>query len=98
MDSRPLEESIAGLGSSTPPVEADEPARNVSSDKRDGRDRLALAPSAPPQAKLNGGQPPPAGMPTHFDPAFRSMMPPYVSLLEDNTATDSMFFFSFFTH
>lgn len=78
MDSRPLEESIAGLGSSTPPVEADEPARNVSSDKRDGRDRLALAPSAPPQAKLNGGQPPPAGMPTHFDPAFRSMMPPYM--------------------
>ncbi|XP_055020539.1 protein PRRC2C isoform X2 [Boleophthalmus pectinirostris] len=73
MDSRPPEEGSSGQGSSTPPVEADEPTRNVSSDKRDRG-----PPPGPPQPKLNGGQPPPSGMPTHFDPAFRSMMPPYM--------------------
>lgn len=82
MDSRAPEEGSTGLGTSTPPGEADEPGRNVTTDgqreKRDGRERLP--PSGPPQPKLNGGQQPPAGVPTHFDPAFRSMMPPYVSL------------------
>lgn len=82
MDSRGLEEVGTGLGTSTPPGEAEEAGRNVTTDvqreKRDGRERLP--PSAPPpQPKLNGGQQPPAGVPTHFDPAFRSMMPPYVS-------------------
>lgn len=84
MDNRAPEEGSTGstgLGTSTPPGEADEPGRNVPTDgqreKRDGRERLP--PSGPPQPKLNGGQQPPAGMPTHFDPAFRSMMPPYVS-------------------
>lgn len=81
MDNRAPEEGSTGLGTSTPPGEADEPGRNVTTDcqreKRDGRERLP--PSGPPQPKLNGGQQPPAGVPTHFDPAFRSMMPPYVS-------------------
>lgn len=80
MDNRAPEEGSTGLGTSTPPGEADEPGRNVTADvqreKRDDRERLP--PSALPQAKLNGQQPP-AGVPTHFDPAFRSMMPPYVS-------------------
>uniref|UniRef100_A0A8C4GG22 Proline-rich coiled-coil 2C n=1 Tax=Dicentrarchus labrax TaxID=13489 RepID=A0A8C4GG22_DICLA len=65
---------------SPPEMETDEPGRNVTTDsqreKRDGRERLP--PSGPPQPKLNGGQQPPAGVPTHFDPAFRSMMPPYM--------------------
>lgn len=82
MDNRAPEEGGTGLGNSTPPVEADEPGRNATTDsqkeKRDGRERLP--PSGPPQPKLNGGQQPPGGVPTHFDPAFRSMMPPYVSL------------------
>lgn len=81
MDNRPQEESSAGLGNSTPPGEADEVGRNAASDgqrlKREGRDRVPT--SGPSQPKLNGGQQPAAGMPTHFDPAFRSMMPPYVS-------------------
>lgn len=83
MDNRAPEEGSTALGTSTPAGEADEPGRNVTADvqreKRDGKERLP--PSAPPpQPKLNGGQQPPAGVPTHFDPAFRSMMPPYVSL------------------
>lgn len=81
MDNRPQEESSAGLGNSTPPGEADEVGRNATSEghrlKREGRDRVP--PSGPCQPKLNGGQQPAAGIPTNFDPAFRSMMPPYVS-------------------
>lgn len=81
MDNRPQEESSAALGNSTPPGEADEVGRNATADgqrlKREGRDRAP--PSGPSQPKLNGGQQPAAGMPIHFDPAFRSMMPPYVS-------------------
>lgn len=81
MDNRAPEEGGSGFGTSTPPTEADEPGPNVTSDgqreKRDGRERVP--PSAPPQPKLNGGQQPSGGVPTHFDPAFRSMMPPYVS-------------------
>ncbi|KAK2907636.1 protein PRRC2C isoform X2 [Channa argus] len=80
MDNRPPEEGDTALGNSTPPVEADESGRNVTTDghreKKDGRDRLP--PPGPPQPKLNGGQQPPGGVPTHFDPAFRSMMPPYM--------------------
>ncbi|KAM9385131.1 protein PRRC2C [Pholidichthys leucotaenia] len=80
MDNRASEEGSTSLGSSTPPGEADDPGRNATSDgqreKRDGRERVP--PSAPPQPKLNGGQQPPAGVPTHFDPAFSSMMPPYM--------------------
>lgn len=71
MDNRPQEENSAGLGNSTPPGEADEKS------KREGKDRVP--PSGPSQPKLNGSQQPAAGMPTNFDPAFRSMMPPYVS-------------------
>lgn len=78
MDNRAPEEGSTGLGTSTPPGEADEPDRNDSQrEKKDGRERLQ--PSGPPQPKLNGGQQSSAGVPTHFDPAFRSMMPPYVS-------------------
>lgn len=81
MENRAPEDGSTSLGTSTPPGEADEPGRNATTDsqreKRDGRERLA--PPGPPQPKLNGGQQPPAGVPTHFDPAFRSMMPPYVS-------------------
>ncbi|KAM7410300.1 hypothetical protein PAMA_001644 [Pampus argenteus] len=80
MENRAPEEGSTAPGTSSPPEEADEPGRNVTTDgqkeKRDGRERLP--PSAPPQPKLNGGQQPPAGVPTHFDPAFRSMMPPYM--------------------
>ncbi|XP_028301264.1 protein PRRC2C isoform X2 [Gouania willdenowi] len=79
MDSRAQEEGNTGLGTSTPPAESDEGGRNVISDgqreKKEGRERPT--PSGPPQPKLNGQQPP-AGVPTHFDPAFRSMMPPYM--------------------
>lgn len=80
MDNKAPEEGGTGLGTATPPGEAEEPGRTVTTDvQRDGREKLP--PSAPPpQPKLNGGQQPPAGVPTHFDPAFRSMMPPYVSL------------------
>lgn len=81
MENRAPEEGSAGPGTSSPPEEAGQPGRNVTSDsqreKRDGMERLP--PSGPPQPKLNGGQQPPAGVATHFDPAFRSMMPPYVS-------------------
>lgn len=81
MENRAVEESNAGLGTSTPPGEADETVRNSMSDgqrvKIDARDRVPL--SGPSQPKLNGGQQPPAGVPTHFDPAFKSMMPSYVS-------------------
>ena len=81
MDNRAPEEGNAGVGTSTPPGEADEAERSVSTDcqreKRDGKERVP--PTGPPQPKLNGGQQPPAGVSTQFDPAFRSMMPPYVS-------------------
>lgn len=77
MDVRASEEAGSNLGTTTPPVEAEEPVRNTTTDilreKRDGRER-------PPQSKLNGGQQAPAAIPTHFDPAFKSMMPPYVSI------------------
>uniref|UniRef100_A0A1A8J888 Proline-rich coiled-coil 2C n=1 Tax=Nothobranchius kuhntae TaxID=321403 RepID=A0A1A8J888_NOTKU len=80
MDTKSQEEVTSGLGTSTPPVEADEPIRNVTTEvqreKRDSRERFP--PSGHPQPKLNGGQQPPSGVPTHFDPAFRSMMPPYM--------------------
>ncbi|CAI5640031.1 unnamed protein product [Oreochromis niloticus] len=80
MENRALEEGSAVPGTSTPPVEADEPGRNTTTDvqreKKEPRERLP--PSGPPQPKVNGGQQPPAGVPTHFDPAFRSMMPPYM--------------------
>lgn len=83
MDAKPQEEGSTSLGTSTPPAEAEEPGRNAASDaqreKRDARERFP--PTAASQPKLNGGQQPPAGVPTHFDPAFRSMMPPYVSLV-----------------
>lgn len=79
MDCRAGEEGT-GLGTSTPPGENDDPGRAVTADgqreKREARDRLP--PTGPPQPKLNGGQQPSGGVPTHFDPAFRSMMPPYV--------------------
>lgn len=81
MENRASEEGATDHDNSTPPAEVDEPGRNVTTDsqreKRDGRERLA--PSTPPQPKLNGGQQPPGGVPAHFDPAFRSMMPSYVS-------------------
>lgn len=81
MDNRPSEDGSTGVGASTPAVEPDEPGQSIVTDaqkeKRDGRERLP--PSGPPQPKLNGGQQPPAGVPTHFDPAFRSMMPSFVS-------------------
>lgn len=90
MDNRPQEESSAGLGNSTPPGEADEVGRTAASEgqrmKREGRDRVP--PAGPSQAKLNGGQQPAGGVPTHFDPAFRSMMPPYVS---DSSASSLIF-------
>lgn len=83
MDSRAPEEGGTGLSTTPPPGEADETARNPTTDgqkeKRDGREKQH--PPVPPQPKLNGGQQPPAGVPHHFDPAFRSMMPPYVSLI-----------------
>ncbi|KAM9848726.1 protein PRRC2C [Aulostomus maculatus] len=80
MENRASEEGSTGPGTTSLPEDADEPGRNVTTDsqreKRDGRERLpSLGPSQP---KLNGGQQPPAGVPTHFDPAFRSMMPPYM--------------------
>ncbi|XP_028258879.1 protein PRRC2C isoform X2 [Parambassis ranga] len=82
MDNRVQEEGSTGLGTSTPPEESDEPSRNTTTDtqreKRDGRERLPAPGPGPPQPKLNGGQQPPAGVPAHFDPAFRSMMPPYM--------------------
>lgn len=81
MDTKPQEEGSTSLGTATPPAEAEETARNATTEgqreKRDGRERPP--PSVASQPKLNGGQQPPAGVPTHFDPAFRSMMPPYVS-------------------
>ncbi|XP_026160679.1 protein PRRC2C isoform X2 [Mastacembelus armatus] len=80
MDNRAPEEGSTSLGSSTPPAEADESGQNVNADgqreKRDSRERLP--PAGPSQPKLNGGQQPPSGVPSHFDPAFRSMMPPYM--------------------
>ncbi|XP_068599150.1 protein PRRC2C [Brachionichthys hirsutus] len=80
MDSRAPEDGTVGPATATPPAEAAEPGRNPVADgqreKSDGRERLP--PSGPPQPKLNGGQQPPAGVPTHFDPAVRSMMPSYM--------------------
>ncbi|KAF7645558.1 hypothetical protein LDENG_00202380, partial [Lucifuga dentata] len=86
MDNRVPEEGSTGLSTSSPPGEADEPGRNLTTDglkeKRDGRERPHSSgppvSSGPSQPKLNGGQQPPAGVPPHFDPAFRSMMPPYM--------------------
>ncbi|XP_014914267.1 protein PRRC2C isoform X2 [Poecilia latipinna] len=83
MDVKPQEEGSTSLGTSTPPAEAEEPGRNAAGDaqreKRETRERFPPpAAAAASQPKLNGGQQPPAGVPTHFDPAFRSMMPPYM--------------------
>lgn len=82
MENRAPEEGGPALGTSTPPVEADDSGRNATTDgqreKRDVRERAPLS-GPPPPKQLNGGQQPPAGVPTHFDPAFRSMMPSYVS-------------------
>lgn len=84
MENRAPEEGGPPLGTSTPPVEADDSGRNATTDgqreKRDARDRAPLS-GPPPPKQLNGGQQPSAGVPTHFDPAFRSMMPSYVSHL-----------------
>lgn len=81
MENRAPEEGSAGAGTSSSPEEAEEPGRNAITDsQRERRDmRERAPPSGPPQPKLNGGQQPPAGVATNFDPAFRSMMPPYVS-------------------
>ncbi|KAM6921826.1 LOW QUALITY PROTEIN: protein PRRC2C [Xenentodon cancila] len=80
MDNRPQEEGNTGLGTSTPPAEVDEPSRNAPTEgqkeKRESRERLP--PTGPPHQSSMGGSRPPAGVPTHFDPAFRSMMPPYM--------------------
>nr|XP_061834231.1 protein PRRC2C isoform X1 [Nerophis lumbriciformis] len=80
MDSRPPEEGSAGPDTSSPPEEADEAGRNLTTDsqreKRDGKEKMP--PSGPSQPKLNGGQQPPAGVPPNFDPTFRSMMPSYM--------------------
>lgn len=74
-DGKVPEEAAAGLGTATSAGEAEEAGRNLTAEGKEG-----VPGSAPPaQPKLNGGQQPPAGVPTHFDPAFRSMMPPYVS-------------------
>lgn len=82
MENRAPEEGGPALGTSTPPVEADDSGKNATTDgqreKRDARERAPLS-GPPPPKQLNGGQQPPAGVPTHFDPAFRSMMPSYVS-------------------
>lgn len=82
MENRAPEEGGPPLGTSTPPVEADDSGRNATTDgqreKRDARERAPLS-GPPPPKQLNGGQQPSAGVPTHFDPAFRSMMPSYVS-------------------
>ncbi|XP_077963897.1 protein PRRC2C isoform X6 [Gasterosteus aculeatus] len=73
-DGKVPEEAAAGLGTSTSAGEAEEAGRNLTAEGKEG-----VPGSAPPaQPKLNGGQQPPAGVPTHFDPAFRSMMPPYM--------------------
>lgn len=81
MDNMTQEEGSTSQGTSASPEEPDDSAPTVTTDsqreKKEGREKLP--PSGPPQPKLNGGQQSPAGIPTHFDPAFRSMMPPYVS-------------------
>lgn len=83
MDSKAPEEGGTGLGTSNPPGEADESGRTLASDgqreKREARERLPQP--GTPQPKLNGGQQPPAGVPPQFNPQFRGMMPPYVSLI-----------------
>lgn len=80
MDAKAQEEDLT---TSTPPAEPEEPGRNITTEgqqeKKESRERLP--PSVHPQPKVNGGQQPPSGVPTHFDPAFRSMMPPYVSYI-----------------
>nr|XP_057929504.1 protein PRRC2C [Doryrhamphus excisus] len=80
MDNRPPEEGSVVPDTSSPPEEADEAGRNPTTDsqrdKRDGREKMP--PSGLSQPKLNGGQQPPAGVPSHFDPTFRSMMPSYM--------------------
>lgn len=82
MENRAPEEGGPPIGTSTPPVEADDSGRNAATDgqreKRDARERAPLS-GPPPPKQLNGGQQPSAAVPTHFDPAFRSMMPSYVS-------------------
>nr|XP_061790441.1 protein PRRC2C-like [Nerophis lumbriciformis] len=80
MDNRPPEDGSAVPDNSATPDDPDETGRNITTDsqreKRDGRDKLPS--SGPSQPKLNGGQQPPSGVPSHFDPTFRSMMPPYM--------------------
>jgi len=66
MDGKAPEEAGAVLGA------AEEPGQSAAADGQ-------LPPSAPPQAKVNGGQQPfLPGVATSFDPSFRGMMPPYV--------------------
>lgn len=80
MDSRAQAEGGASQGTSTLSAEPDDSTHIVTTDsQREKGEREKLPPSAPAQPKLNGGEKLPAGVPTHFDPAFRSMMPPYVS-------------------
>lgn len=83
MEAKAQEENTTCVSTSTPPGEATEPGRNATTEdqteKKESRERLP--PSGHPQPKVNGGQQPPSGIPTHFDPAFRSMMPSYVSYI-----------------
>ena len=83
MEGSPLEEGGGPApATASPPGEAEPgqtPPSEVQREKREGKERLP--PSGPPQAKLNGGQPPAPGAPgapQQFQPPFRSMMPPYV--------------------
>ncbi|XP_023809774.1 protein PRRC2C isoform X3 [Oryzias latipes] len=79
MDNMTQEEGSTSQGTSASPEEPDDSAPTVTTDsQREKEGREKLPPSGPPQPKLNGGQQSPAGIPTHFDPAFRSMMPPYM--------------------
>ncbi|XP_024137790.1 protein PRRC2C [Oryzias melastigma] len=79
MDSRAQAEGGASQGTSTLSAEPDDSTHIVTTDsQREKGEREKLPPSAPAQPKLNGGEKLPAGVPTHFDPAFRSMMPPYM--------------------
>lgn len=84
MENRAAEDGGPPLGASTPPVDADDSGKNAATegqrDKRDARERTPLS-GPPPPKQLNGGQQPSAAVPTHFDPAFRSMMPSYVGHL-----------------
>ncbi|KAM6963234.1 protein PRRC2C [Aplochiton taeniatus] len=72
MDSRAPEDGGPGPGTPSPPGEADELGQPSAGDSQ----REKRGPQ--PQAKLNGGQQPPAGAPAQFQPQFRGLMPPYM--------------------